>query len=413
MIICPKGMLYQENKRYIFITLRIHHIMKSSCFKIVCRDEKTDARVGILSTKKKKVKTPFFMPVATKASVKQISSSDLKEMNCPAIISNALILHLRPGEKLIKRLGGLGKFMNFDGINVTDSGGFQMYSSSLYVGSDEKGVYFKDPFENKTIMLTPERDMQIQLDLNAEIAMCLDTMPLLEHSRNQIALAVNRTTSWAKRCKEEHARLQKGVKKNRRQLLWGITQGGVYDELREKSARELKKLDFDGYSVGGLALGETIKQEMKMIKIHKKIIGENKPCYLMGAGNPPEILDAISLGVDFFDSRFPTKCARHGLIFTHSGKLRILRKRYIADNRPLDEDCGCSVCKNYSRAYIRYQLKQGESVGMRLASYHNLYYLQELMRDSQEAIMKGKFKEFKSKVQKIYSDEDRRVKRKN
>lgn len=375
---------------------------KTSCFEIIHKDKKTKARIGIIHTKKGKIETPFFMPVATKASVKHISSMDLNEMDAKAIISNTLILHLRPGEKLIKKMGGIGKFMNWKGINATDSGGFQMYSPSLYLKSTEEGVWFRNPFEDRKVFITPEKDMQIQLDLDSEIAMCLDTMPLIEHSKEEIQLAVERTTSWAKRCKKEHSNLQKDIPKGKKQLLWGITQGGIHKELREKSARELKELDFDGYSVGGLALGETEEQEMKMVKLHKKIIGENKPCYLMGAGNPPEILEAISLGVDMFDSRFPTKCARHGTIFTSKGRLRLLRKSHETDLKPLDEHCNCFVCKNYSRAYIRYQLKQEEAVGMRLASFHNLYYLQNLIKEAKKAIKKNKFKELKERIKAYY-----------
>ncbi len=377
-------------------------VEKNSCFKITHRDKKTKARIGIIQTKSGEIETPFFMPVATKASVKQISSLDLKEMDAKAVISNTLILHLTPGEKLIKELGGIKKFMSWDGINVTDSGGFQMYSKSLYLGSNEKGVWFRNPFGSQKIFLTPEEDMKIQLDLDSDIAMCLDTMPLIENSKEEIALAVERTTNWAKRCKTEHDRLQKKIPLKERQLLWGISQGGIYEDLREKSARELKELDFDGYSVGGLALGETIEQEMKMVRVHKKVIGEEKPCYLMGAGNPPEMLGAISLGVDMFDSRFPTKCARHGTIFTSKGRLRLFQSRYTKDKKPLDENCKCFVCKNYSRAYIKYQLKQQEAVGMRLASFHNLFYLQNLIKESKKAIKKGNFEALLKKVKKLY-----------
>jgi queuine tRNA-ribosyltransferase len=380
------------------------------CFKILKKDKKTDARVGVIQTKKGKIETPFFMPVATKASVKHISSMDLKAMDAKAVISNTLVLHLRPGEALIKKMGGIGKFMNYDGINVTDSGGFQMYSKALYQKSEEKGVHFKNPYDGQTVFITPEKDMKIQLDIDSEIAMCLDTMPLMNHSKEQISLAVERTTTWAKRCKEEHDKLQSKLPKNKRQLLWGITQGGIYPDLREKSARELKEIDFDGYSCGGLALGETLEEEMKMIKIHKKIIGENKPCYLMGAGNPVELLEAISLGVDMFDSRFPTQNARRGTIFTSKGKLRITRKKYTLDKKPLDENCDCFVCKNYTRSYLKYQLMQEEAVGYRLATFHNLYYLQNLMKQARDAIKKGKFKEFKTKIEKVYKKADSDVK---
>ena len=378
--------------------------MKNSCFEVLHKDKNTNARIGVITTKRGKIETPFFMPVATKASVKHISSKDLEEMDARAVISNTLILHLRPGEKLIKEMGGISDFMSWKGINVTDSGGFQMYSPSLYINSTEKGVWFRNPYENSKIFISPEKDMQIQLDIGSDIAMCLDTMPLMEHSKEEIELAVNQTASWAKRCKETHQELQKKIPKSKQQLLWGITQGGIHPDLREKSAKQLKQLDFDGYSIGGLALGETLEQEMKMIKIHKKIIGDEKPCYLMGAGNPPEIVEAISLGVDMFDSRFPTKCARHGTIFTSKGRLRLMQGKYLKDKKPLDENCNCFVCKNYSKAYIRHQLKQQEAVGYRLASFHNLYYLQNLIKESKKAIKQSKFKEFKNKIKKAYKD---------
>lgn len=384
--------------------------MSNPCFKITHKDKETDARVGVIRTRKGEIETPFFMPVATKTSVKHINSLDLKEMDARAIISNTLVLHLRPGEELIKKMGGIGNFMNYDGINVTDSGGFQMYSKSLYLKSEDKGVYFKNPYDGKTVFITPEENMKIQLDLGSDIAMCLDTMPLLDQSKEQIELAVNQTTLWAKRCKLEHDRLQKDISKDKRQLLWGITQGGIHPELREKSVKELKEINFDGYSCGGLALGETMEQEMEMLRIHKKFIGEEKPCYLMGAGNPIELLNAISLGADMFDSRFPTQNARRGTIFTSKGKLRLARKEYTEDKKPLDENCDCFVCKNYSRAYIKYQLVQEEAVGYRLATFHNLYYLQKLMKQSREAIKEGKFKEFKESVEKMYKRADSTVK---
>jgi len=384
----------------------------NSCFKILAKDKKTRARIGKLETKSGTIETPFFMPVATKTSVKHISSHDLEEMNCKAIISNTFILHLRPGEKLIKELGGIGKFMSWKGINVTDSGGFQMYSPSLYLKSNEKGVYFKNPFTSETVFITPEKDMEIQIDLDSDIAMCLDTMSLLHHSKKDVELAVQRTTQWAERCKARHDKLQEKLPKNKRQLLWGITQGGIHEDLRIESCKQMKKINFDGYSIGGLALGETIKQEMKMIDISNKILPENKPRYLMGAGNPVELLEAISKGCDMFDSRFPTQNARRGTLFTSKGKLRIFQAKYKLDKKPIDESCNCFVCKNYTRAYLRYQLYQEEAVGMRLASFHNLYYLQRLMEQSRVAIKKGKFKEFMLKVKKEYERADKDIKKK-
>lgn len=363
-------------------------------FKIIAKDKKTKARVGILGTKSGEIETPFFMPVATKTAVKNISVEDLQTMGAKAVISNAFILSLVPGTKTIKKFSGIRGFMNYSGINFTDSGGFQMYSPTLYLGSNGGGVFFRNPFNGKKLFITPEEDMKIQIEINSDVAMCLDSMPLIEHSKKAIAIAVDKTASWAKRCKSEHDKLQRKVKKNRRQLLFGIIQGGIHADLREKSAEELTKIDFDGFSIGGLALGEPKKDEYKMIEVSKKIIPEDKPVYLMGAGDPVELLEAISRGVDMFDSRFPTKNARRGTIFTSKGRLRLMRSRHRLDKKPIDNNCDCFVCKDYSRAHIRHLLQQKEGVGYRLASYHNLYFLQNLMRQANVAIKKGKFNKF-------------------
>jgi len=372
-------------------------------FKISYKDKKTKARIGILQTKKGPIQTPFFMPVSTKAAAKYINSKQLEELKASATISNALILSIRPGDKLIKKLGGIKKFMNFSGINVTDSGGFQMYSDSIYVKSTEKGVIFKNPFAGEKILMTPEKNMEIQLNIGAEIAMCLDSMPLYEDSKQSIKESARITTLWAKRCKIHHDKLQKNIPKNKRQLLFGITQGGVYKDLREKSIKELLKLDFDGYSIGGLGMGETKKEEDIIVKLKKKLIPENKPIYLMGIGSPIEILDAIAKGVDMFDSRMPTQSARRGTLFTSNGKLKILNKKYKTDKNPIDKKCNCFACKNYSRAYINHLLKNDEPVGMELASFHNLYFLQNLIKHAKEHIKKGDFKSFSDKMTSSYT----------
>jgi queuine tRNA-ribosyltransferase len=371
-------------------------------FSIVHKDKKTKARIGLLSTKKGPVETPFFMPVATKATAKHLDSKQLEELGAHAVISNALILSLRPGDKIIKKLGGIGKFMNFSGINVTDSGGFQMYSDSIFLKSTDQGVFFKNPFSGEKIFITPEKDMEMQLNIGSDIAMCLDSMPLYSHSKEEIEKAARLTTLWAKRCKEYHDKLQKNIPKGKKQLLFGITQGGIYKDLREKSIRELKELDFDGYSIGGLGLGEPFKEEMEIVTLQKSILPENKPIYLMGIGNPHEILEAISLGVDMFDSRMPTQSARRGTLFTSSGKIKILNKQYETDKNSIDKSCSCFVCKNYSRAYIKFLLSQEEPTGMQLASYHNLYYLQDLIAQAKQHIKKGTFDKFKEKVKKAY-----------
>lgn len=372
-------------------------------FRIIHKDKKTKARIGVLSTKKGDIETPFFMPVATKATAKFINPEKLTELNANAIISNALILSLKPGAKIIKKLGGIGKFMNFKGINFTDSGGFQMYSKSIYINSNDNGVFFRNPFSGENIFITPEKDMELQLDINSDVAMCLDRMPLYENSKQEIKEAVRLTTLWAKRCKQHHDKLQKNLPKEKRQLLFGITQGGIYKDLREKSIKALLELDFEGYSVGGLGLGEKREDEMKIVELQKSILPENKPIYLMGIGDPVEILEAIERGIDIFDSRMPTQNARRGTLFTSQGKLKILNKKYEADKSPIDKECSCFACKNYSRAYIRHLLKENESVGKELASYHNLYYLQNLIEQAKNAIKKNKLREFKNKIKKAYS----------
>ncbi|MGY4884586.1 MAG: tRNA guanosine(34) transglycosylase Tgt [Nanobdellota archaeon] len=374
-------------------------------FEIKHKDKKTNARIGLLQTKKGKVETPFFMPVATRGSVKTLTSEELKEMKVPAVISNALILYLRSGSEIIKRFGGIGKFMNYKGINFTDSGGFQMYSPTIYVKANEEGVIFKNPLNGEKIFMTPEKDMKIQLDIGSEVAMCLDSMPMYHNTtKTQIEDAVKKTSLWAKRCKTHHDLIQKSLPKYKRQLLFGIIQGGKYEDLREISTKELMQMNFDGYSIGGFGLGETIQEEFKIVKQIKSILPENKPIYLMGIGTPVEILKGIELGVDIFDSRMPTQNARRGTLFTSEGKLRILREDCKFDKNPIDKSCKCFVCKNYSRAFIRYQLLHDEFTGKKLTTYHNIYYLTKLIETAKEKIKQGKFKEFQKEVEEAYKE---------
>ncbi len=375
--------------------------MANKVFSITNKDKKTKARVGVLKTKSGKIETPFFMPVATKTAVKHISSCDLHEMEAQAVISNAFVLFLRPGTGIIKKMGGIAKFMSFNGIVFTDSGGFQMYSPNIYIKSKEDGVIFRNPYTGEKIFVTPEKDMEIQLDLGSDVAMCLDNMPLISESKESVAEAVRKTFEWAKKCKARHLKLQENLKQKNKQLLFGIIQGGIHKDLRKKSAKEIVSLDFDGYSIGGLALGESKEDEYKMIEVAKSVIPNDKLVYLMGAGDPLEILEAISRGCDIFDSRFPTQNARRGAIFTSKGRINIKAAKYKEDSSPLDSNCGCFVCKRYNRAYIRHLLLQEEGAGMRLATYHNLHYMQRLIDDAKKAIKSGKFKKFLSGFKKI------------
>lgn len=373
-------------------------------FDIIAKDKKSKARTGILHTKSGDIETPFFMPVATKMTAKFVSPDDFIRMNAKAVISNAFILSLKPGTRAIKKAGGIRKIMSWNGINFTDSGGFQMYTDSLYLGSDENGVRFRDPYSGRELYVTPEKDMQIQLDINSDVAMCLDSMPLIEHSKKEIRKAVEKTTFWAGRCKKYHDKKQEKITEGKRQILFGIIQGGIHEDLRKISVNELVGLDFEGYSIGGLALGEPKNEEYKMIEVCKKIIPEEKPVYLMGAGHPLELLEAIKRGCDIFDSRFPTRNARHGSLYTWRGKINLFNKKYENDLRPIDDLCDCFACKNYSKVYIRYLLKQKEGTGYRLASIHNLHFLQSLMKKAREEIKKGKFNELVKKYSKLYKE---------
>jgi len=391
-----------------------------------------NARIGKLHTKKGIAETPFFMPVSTKMTPKHITSMQLNEMKIPAVISNAFILSMRPGSEFVKKMGGIGKMMNFNGLNFTDSGGFQMYSPTIYHKANDSGVYFKNPFTGQKIFMTPEENMKIQLELNSDVAMCLDSMPMYEESYEDIKEAVRKTVKWAKKCKNTHDelkvgfrnlinsnketrvksaegdKLSSGLEDNksevRDQLLFGISQGGKYEDLRKECITEMLKLDFDGYSIGGFGLGETREEEQAIIKLHKEVLPIEKPIYLMGIGDPVEILEAINMGCDIFDSRLPTQNARRGSLFTSSGRLRLLRSENEFSEAPLDSECDCFVCKNYTRSYIRYLLKEKESVGMELASYHNIYFLNEMIKNAKVAIREGKFEGFMKGFKEKYSE---------
>jgi queuine tRNA-ribosyltransferase len=375
-----------------------------NAFTITHKDKKTKARIGILKTKKGIAETPFFMPVATRGSVKTLTSEELNEMKIQAVISNALILYLRSGSEITKKLGGIGKFMNYPGLNFTDSGGFQMYSKSIYVKSNEEGVCFRNPLNGEKIFMTPEKNMKIHLDIGSDVAMCLDSMPMYEHSKEEIEDAVKKTTMWAKRCKLHHDLLQKKLSKNKKQLLFGIIQGGIYPDLREQATKALLELNFEGYSIGGFGLGETIDEEFNIVKKVKEILPENKPIYLMGIGTPVEILKGIGLGVDIFDSRMPTQNARRGTLFTSNGKLRLLKEEFKFDKSPIDKNCDCFVCKNYSRAFIRYQLINEEMTGKKLATYHNIYFLTKLIEKAKQKIKEGTFQKFMKEIETIYKE---------
>lgn len=361
-------------------------------FKLIVKED--NARTGVLKTAHGKVETPFFMPVATKTAVKYLDPRDLEEIGVQAIISNAFVLSLRPGIETIKKAGGIHRFMNFHNAIFTDSGGFQKIKNSFYIRSSDNGLYLKSPFDGKKHLLTPKELMKIQNTINSDVAMVLDEMPLHKQSRKEIELAVKRTHEWAEECKKNH--------KNKKQLLFGIAQGGLYADLREKSAKFISALDFDGYAFGGLAIGEPEKETYKMINAQIRYFPENKPRYLMGVGSPRQLINAVEAGADCFDSTFPTQNARHNTLFTSAGKMIIKNARYKNDLKPIDRNCGCYVCRNYTRAHIRHLMKMGEANGLRYCTYHNIYFINNLMKQIREAIKEKRFGKFRKEFLKKF-----------
>ena len=368
---------------------------KAKVFEITAEDGA--ARTGVLTTKSAKIETPFFMPVATKATAKYVDAKDFEDIKAQSIISNAFVLYLTPGADLINKLGGIHKFMNFKGNIFTDSGGFQMYSDSFLLGTKKDGVFFKNPFNGEKIFCTPEDNMELQLKIDSDVAMCLDSMPRFGHSKRRIIDSLQKTHEWAKRCKEYHDKHDKNG-----QLLFGIAQGGTYPDLRKLSAKKISEIGFDGLAFGGLALGEPVDKMFEAIKAGMEEMPKEKIKYLMGVGEPTQIVEAVGLGVDCFDSRYPTMTARHNQIMTSKGNITIDKKEYAEDEGPLDEECDCWVCKRFSRAYLYHLIKTREPNALRYLTIHNLRLMMRLMEDIRKAIKEGRFEEFKQKIKENF-----------
>jgi len=353
------------------------------------RSEQGLARTGVLETAHGRVETPNFKAVATKGAVKYIEPDDLKEMGASSVISNAFILSLRPGLEIIEDHGGLHKFMDWDQTIFTDCGGFQVFSmeNDFHLKTSDKGIEFKSPFDGKLQRLTPETVMDIQNRLGSDVAMALDHMPLYGCSKEDAIESIKHTHVWMEQCKNIH--------NNDKQLLFGIAQGSIYPELRKKSIKFIDSLDFDGIAYGGLAIGEPKDKMFDMIKLSTENCSKEKMHYAMGIGSPNDLLKCIELGVDTFDSVFPTRNARHGCIFTRDGSINIENSEFKNDYNPLDNNCSCKVCKRYTRSYLRHLIRTKEPLGYRLASYHNLYFIQEMMRDVRKAINNNEFDSFK------------------
>ncbi|MFA5357468.1 MAG: tRNA guanosine(34) transglycosylase Tgt [archaeon] len=365
------------------------------CFEIVSESENSSTRAGILSTVHGKVETPFLMPVATKGAVKFISHPDLKKFEIDCIISNAFINYLKPGLETISKAGGLHKFISWDKSMFTDSGGFQLLSENFVHNVNDKGVYFRNPFDKSIELISPEKAIQIENTLGSDVAMCLDHLAPFGASRQEHIRALIRTIEWAQRCHSAH--------KNKNQLLFGITQGGTFLDLRKKAALAFDQMDFDGMAFGGLCIGEPASEMHKITSYSKKFVSKEKPIYLMGVGSPLEILELVSLGVDVFDSAYPTRMARHGKIFTHAGVLQIDRGACKHSFVPLDKNCECFVCKNHSRAYLHHLFKTHEQNGQMLLSYHNTFFMANLLKEIRLALKENRFEKYKLGFEKNYS----------
>ena len=364
-------------------------------YKIIKKDGL--AKRGRLETVHGTIETPVFMNVGTAAAIKgAVSTEDLQGIKTQVELSNTYHLHVRPGDKVVKKLGGLHKFMVWDKPILTDSGGFQVFSLSGLRKIKEEGVYFQSHIDGKKIFMGPEESMQIQSNLASTIAMAFDECPSSVASRQYIEDSVARTTRWLERCKAEMNRLnQLPDTINKQQLLFGINQGAIYEDIRIEHAKRISELDLDGYALGGLAVGESHEDMYRILDVTVPHLPENKPTYLMGVGTPANILEAVDRGVDFFDCVYPSRNGRHGHVYTNHGKLNLFNAKYELDDRPIEEGCQCPACRKYSRAYIRHLLKAKEMLGMRLCVLHNLYFYNTMMEEIREAIEQGRYKEYK------------------
>lgn len=361
---------------------------------------KTDgmAKRGRFSTVHGEIETPVFMNVGTAAAIKgAVSTDDLRRIKTQVELSNTYHLHVRPGDEVVKKLGGLHKFMVWDKPILTDSGGFQVFSLAGLRRIREEGVYFNSHIDGRKIFMGPEESMRIQSNLASTIAMAFDECPSSVADRDYIENSVERTARWLVRCKAEMERLnQLPDTINRKQMLFGINQGGIYEDIRIRHAQEITKLDLDGYAVGGLAVGESHEDMYRILDAVVPHLPVNKPVYLMGVGTPANILEAVERGVDFFDCVYPSRNGRHGHVYTNQGKLNLFNAKYELDEGPIEEGCQCPACRTYSRAYIRHLLKAKEMLGMRLCVLHNLYFYNTMMEEIRQAIDEGNYQEYKA-----------------
>src|SRR5574344_974821 len=368
-------------------------------YELTHKDSRCDARLGLIHTNYGTFETPMFMPVGTQATVKTLSPEEIKEMHAGIILANTYHLWLRPGEDVIDEAGGLHKFMNYDGPILTDSGGFQVFSLARPKDITEEGVKFKNFLNGDSLMLTPEKSIEIQNKLDSDIAMSFDECVGFPHTRKYVEDSVERTLRWAKRGKD--------VFNNERQSLFGIVQGGEYEDLRKHCIEELTKLDFDGYSIGGTAVGEPKDIQYQMVEYATKYLPKDKVRYLMGVGDPIDIVENVIRGVDIFDCVSPTRLARHGHALTKYGKINLKNSKYIEDFTPISNECDCYACKHYTKAYIHHLIKTDETFGARLLSIHNIRYLVRLTEEIRIAIKEDRMLEFREQFIKDYYGENK------
>ena len=357
------------------------------------------AKRGRFTTVHGVIETPVFMNVGTAAAIKgAVSTDDLRGIKTQVELSNTYHLHVRPGDEVVKKLGGLHKFMNWDKPILTDSGGFQVFSLAKLRKIKEEGVHFNSHIDGHKIFMGPEQSMQIQSNLASTIAMAFDECPSSVADRKYMTNSVERTTRWLKRCKDEMARLNSLPDTiNPHQMLFGINQGGIYEDIRIAHAQQIAELNLDGYAVGGLAVGESHEEMYRILDAVVPHLPENKPTYLMGVGTPANILEAVDRGVDFFDCVYTSRSRPHGHVYTNHGKMNLFNAKYELDDRPIEEGCNCPACRSYSRAYIRHLLKAKEMLGMRLCVLHNLYFYNTMMEEIRDAIDAGEFQAYKKR----------------
>ena len=391
-------------------------------FRVLAEDGQSKARHGRLKTAHGEIETPAFMPVGTQGSVKAVSPGELRELRAQIILGNTYHLFVRPGVEVIKHFGGLHNFMNWDGPILTDSGGYQIFSLAKLRKITEDGVHFQNHVDGSPAFISPEIAVEIQAALGSDIAMVLDECPPWPCERDYAAKSLEMTTRWAKRCKnwpEQNADRESRIANRpteesngdqpstiNHQLLFGIVQGATFEDLRKQSAQALVEIGFDGYAVGGVSVGEPEEEMMKAVESSEPFLPANKPRYAMGLGTPPQLLEMVARGMDMFDCVLPTRLARNGTAFTSGGTQNLKNAEFAMDKRPIEDNCGCSSCREFTRGYIRHLIKTEEILGLRLISLHNLHFYLELMRQAREKIDQGTFNEFRRKFVANYKTRD-------